>query len=105
MDDFGTGYSSLGYLQKYPFDKIKIDQSFVRGLGSAPQNMAIVRAILAIGHSLNIRVSAEGVQSEEELAILRDLGCIEGQGYYFGKPGSAMDIDPSILISKLDKAG
>jgi len=105
MDDFGTGYSSLGYLQKYPFDKIKIDQSFIRGFGGAPQNAAIVRAILAIGHSLNLKVSAEGVQSEEELAILRDLGCIEGQGYYFGKPIPAADIDPALLISELKIAG
>ncbi len=103
MDDFGTGYSSLSYLQKYPFDKIKIDQSFVRGLGSAPHNAAIVRAILAIGHSLNIRVSAEGVQSDEELAILRDLGCIEGQGYYFGKPAPARAIPADLLLSGLQK--
>ncbi|MBC8037518.1 MAG: EAL domain-containing protein [Rhizobiales bacterium] len=103
MDDFGTGYSSLSYLQKYPFDKIKIDQSFVRGLGSAPQNVAIVRAILAIGHSLNIRVSAEGVMTDEELAILRDLGCLEGQGYHFGKPLRAAAISPDLLASGLRK--
>ena len=103
MDDFGTGYSSLGYLQKYPFDKIKIDQSFIRGLGGSPHNAAIVRAILAIGHSLNIKVSAEGVQSEEELAILRDLGCVEGQGFYFSKPIPAKEIDPGLLVSGLKK--
>ncbi len=99
MDDFGTGYSSLSYLQKYLFDKIKIDQSFVRGLGGTSPNAAIVRAILAIGYSLNIRVSAEGIQTAEELAILRDLGCTEGQGYYFGKPLRATEIDPALLLS------
>ncbi|MGH6855541.1 MAG: EAL domain-containing protein [Aestuariivirga sp.] len=103
MDDFGTGYSSLGYLQKYPFDKIKIDQSFVRGLGGAPHNMAIVRAILAIGSSLNIRVCAEGVMTAEELATLRDLGCVEGQGFFFGKPMPAADIPAELRNPRIEK--
>lgn len=86
MDDFGTGYSSISYLQKFHFDKIKIDRSLITDLGTSPRNVEIVRAILAIGKSLNMRVLAEGIEMESELLALRELGCHEGQGYYFGRP-------------------
>ncbi len=89
MDDFGTGYSSISYLQKFHFDKIKIDRSLVTGLSTNPRNVEIVRAILAIGKSLNMRVLAEGIENESELQTLRELGCHEGQGYYFGRPTPA----------------
>ena len=89
MDDFGTGYSSISYLQKVNFDKIKIDRSFITGLATSPRNLEIVRAILAIGKSLNIRILAEGIETESEYLTLRELGCHEGQGYYFGRPMSA----------------
>ncbi len=86
MDDFGTGYSSLGYLRRFPFDKIKIDQSFVQGMTHRDDCMAIVRAVIGLGRSLGIAVNAEGVETEEQLAQLRDEGCGELQGYLFSKP-------------------
>jgi len=83
MDDFGTGYSSLSYLRSFPFDKIKIDQSFVRDLASNRGAQAIVRAIVSLGLGLGVTITAEGVETEEELACLRAEGCHEGQGFLF----------------------
>ena len=83
MDDFGTGYSSLSYLRSFPFDKIKIDQSFVRGLGTNNDAQAIVRAIISLGVGLGVTITAEGVETEAELACLRTEGCHEGQGFLF----------------------
>jgi diguanylate cyclase (GGDEF)-like protein/PAS domain S-box-containing protein len=85
MDDFGTGYSSLSYLRSFPFDKIKIDRSFVSNLDARPDSQAIVRAILSLGTSLGITITAEGVESEQDLACLRAEGCAEGQGFLFAK--------------------
>jgi diguanylate cyclase (GGDEF)-like protein/PAS domain S-box-containing protein len=85
MDDFGTGYSSLSYLRSFPFDKIKIDRSFVHDLGSNAEGQAIVRAILSLGTSLGITITAEGVETDAELACLQAAGCHEGQGYLFSK--------------------
>ena len=85
MEDFGTGYSSLSYLRKFPFDKIKIDQSFVRNLADNADSQAIVRAILSLGSSLGITITAEGVETEAELECLKTEGCNEGQGYLFSK--------------------
>lgn len=89
MDDFGTGYSSLSYLQKFPFDKIKIDQSFVRGMMENPECGAIVRAVAGLGASLGIRTTAEGVETAEQLDAIRAEGCTEVQGYFTGRPLSA----------------
>jgi EAL domain-containing protein (putative c-di-GMP-specific phosphodiesterase class I) len=86
MDDFGTGYSSLDTLQSFPFDKIKIDKSFVLRALTSHQATAIVRAVLALGRSLDIPVLAEGVETEEQLALLTREGCSEAQGYYYGHP-------------------
>jgi EAL domain-containing protein (putative c-di-GMP-specific phosphodiesterase class I) len=86
MDDFGTGYSSLGYLQRFPFDKIKIDQSFIRALGSDADSLAIVRAVIGLGRSLRMPVVAEGVETEEQLALLRREQCDGIQGYLIGEP-------------------
>jgi diguanylate cyclase (GGDEF)-like protein/PAS domain S-box-containing protein len=83
MDDFGTGYSSLSYLRSFPFDKIKIDQSFVRGLGTNSDAQAIVRAIISLGVGLGVTITAEGVETETELNCLRAEGCHEGQGFLF----------------------
>jgi diguanylate cyclase (GGDEF)-like protein/PAS domain S-box-containing protein len=86
MDDFGTGYSSLSYLRSFPFDKIKVDQSFVRGLGTNNDARAIVRAIISLGVGLGVTITAEGVETEAELACLRSEGCHEGQGFLFSHP-------------------
>ena len=86
MDDFGTGYSSLAYLQKFPFDKIKIDRSFVNDLSKRPQSIAIVRAVAAMSSSLGMKTTAEGVETEEQLQTLKEEGCTEVQGYLFSKP-------------------
>ena len=85
MDDFGTGYSSLSYLRSFPFDKIKIDQTFVRGLGDNREGQAIVRAIVSLGVSLGVTITAEGVETESELHCLRSEGCHEGQGFLFSR--------------------
>jgi diguanylate cyclase (GGDEF)-like protein len=88
MDDFGTGYSSLGYLLSYPFHSIKIDRSFVRGLGEQANSLAIVRAITTLASSLGISTTAEGVETEQQLDLLRELGCREAQGFFFSRPKS-----------------
>ncbi len=86
MDDFGTGYSSLSYLNRFPFDKIKIDRSFVNDLGRRGKGQAIVKAVVGIGRSLGIRICAEGVETVDQLRFLERAGCNEVQGYYFAKP-------------------
>jgi EAL domain-containing protein (putative c-di-GMP-specific phosphodiesterase class I) len=86
VDDFGTGYSSLSYLRKFPIDALKIDQSFVRQITTVPDETTIVTAVISMGRSLNLRVVAEGVETEEELAFLQAHQCDEAQGYYFSKP-------------------
>jgi diguanylate cyclase (GGDEF)-like protein len=96
MDDFGTGYSSLSYLRSFPFDKIKIDQSFIRDLPSNKEAAAIVRAITALGNSLGMVTVAEGVERPDQLARLRDEGCSEVQGYLFSTPRPTNDI-PALL--------
>lgn len=90
MDDFGTGYSSISYLQKFPFDKIKIDGSFVSGLGENADCTAIVRAVASLGASLGIKTTAEGVETPEQLAAIRAEGCTETQGFLTGRPMTAM---------------
>lgn len=86
LDDFGTGYASLGYLQKLPFDRLKIDRSFVSGLPTNEKSAAIVRAVVNLGHSLGIQITAEGVETEDQVTFLRECGCEVGQGYLFAKP-------------------
>jgi diguanylate cyclase len=86
LDDFGTGYSSLSYLQSFPFDKIKLDQSFVRKIGSSDKSTAIVQAIVGLGRALAVPVIAEGVETANQLAFLAKEGCTELQGYLMGRP-------------------
>lgn len=86
MDDFGSGYSSLSYLQAFPFDKIKIDRAFVINLGRNPQSAAIVRAVIDLGHGLEMSIVAEGVETQEQLGFLSEEGCDAVQGYFIGRP-------------------
>ena len=86
MDDFGSGYSSLSYLQAFPFDKIKIDRAFVMNLGRNPQSAAIIRAVIGLGHGMNMSIVAEGVETPEQLGFLAEQGCDSVQGYLLGKP-------------------
>jgi predicted signal transduction protein with EAL and GGDEF domain len=92
MDDFGTGYSSLSYLRSFPFDKIKIDQSFVRDLAERPDSIAIIRAVAGLGLSFGVTTTAEGVETQEQLDQMRAEGCTEVQGYFFSKPVPASEI-------------
>ena len=92
MDDFGTGYSSLSYLRSFPFDKIKIDRSFVRELVERPDCVAIVRAVAGLGMSLGIATTAEGVETREQLEQLRAEGCTEIQGYLISPPRPAREV-------------
>jgi predicted signal transduction protein with EAL and GGDEF domain len=92
MDDFGTGYSSLSYLHKFPFDKIKIDRSFVKELTERPDCMAIIRAVAGLGINLGIATTAEGVETREQFERLREEGCTEVQGYLISPPRPANEI-------------
>jgi EAL domain-containing protein (putative c-di-GMP-specific phosphodiesterase class I) len=92
MDDFGTGYSSLSYLRKFPFDKLKIDRSFISDVDSDAEAETIVQAIIAMSRSLRLEVTAEGVETSQQFAMLRALGCTYAQGYLLGRPGSASQI-------------
>jgi diguanylate cyclase (GGDEF)-like protein/PAS domain S-box-containing protein len=86
LDDFGTGYSSLSYLRSFPFDKIKIDQTFVRDLEKSEDSVAIIQSIATLGKNLRMTTTAEGVETIEQLKIVRNAGCTEAQGYYFSRP-------------------
>jgi len=102
MDDFGTGYSSLATLRAFPFDKLKVDRSFVRDLGEGSESLAIINAILGLGRGLRMPVVVEGVETEVQAEILRRCGCDEMQGYLLGRPASidrfALITDPTGLL-------
>ena len=92
IDDFGTGYSSLAYIKHLNVDRIKIDQSFVRDLTYNSESYSIVNAIITMGHSLGLKVLAEGIETPQQFALLKELGCDEGQGYLFSRPQPAKQV-------------
>ena len=92
IDDFGTGFSSLSYLSRFPIDRLKIDQSFVRDIENTPANESISRAIVSLAKSLSLSVVAEGIEQPAEMAVLERMLCSEGQGYFFAKPMPATDL-------------
>jgi EAL domain-containing protein (putative c-di-GMP-specific phosphodiesterase class I) len=102
VDDFGTGYSSLSYLEQFPLDELKIDRSFVSVIQATRDDAPIVTAIIAMAHGLGLRVVAEGVETELQLAFLRDRACDEYQGYLFSKPVAADDF--AILLTRAQQA-
>jgi EAL domain-containing protein (putative c-di-GMP-specific phosphodiesterase class I) len=105
LDDFGTGYSSLGYLRKLRFTTIKVDRSFVQGAAEQhPESLAIVRAVVAMAQSLEMTTTAEGVETAEQAALIRDMGCNKIQGYYFGRPMPAADAR-AIFLRNAREAG
>jgi EAL domain-containing protein (putative c-di-GMP-specific phosphodiesterase class I) len=93
LDDFGTGYSSLLYLRRFPFDKLKIDSSFVRSIEKAADAAAIVHAVVSLGRGLGMKVTAEGVETADQHLFLRAAGVHSMQGYRFGRPVTAAEID------------
>jgi diguanylate cyclase (GGDEF)-like protein len=100
IDDFGTGYSSLGYLKSFPVDTLKIDQSFVQGLSNQGNDNAIVRAVVTVAKTLNMDVTAEGVETDHQRLELKALGCDRAQGFLFAAPAEAGDVGPLLAISK-----
>jgi EAL domain-containing protein (putative c-di-GMP-specific phosphodiesterase class I) len=101
MDDFGTGYSSLSYLQKFPFDKIKIDRSFISELSESEEASAIVRAVTGLAASFKMETTAEGVETEEQREIARSLGCTEMQGWLVSKARPAAELT-SLFLAQMD---
>ena len=100
MDDFGTGYSSLSYLKQFPIDTLKLDQSFVRGITTAASDAAIATAVIAMAHSLDLKVIGEGVETEEQFAFLHKQKCDYIQGYLFSPPQAAETLEAYLLQRK-----
>lgn len=103
MDDFGTGYSSLSLLRKFPFDKIKIDRSFISEMADRHDSLAIIRAVSAIGVSLGILTTAEGVETRAQFELVKEEGCTEAQGFLFSRPKPAREV-PALLAENQRRA-
>jgi EAL domain-containing protein (putative c-di-GMP-specific phosphodiesterase class I) len=104
VDDFGIGHSSLRYLRQFPVDILKIDKSFVWDLTRGPEDSALARAIVRLAHTMHLDAVAEGVESETQLAILRQLGCDAAQGFYFARPAAAHVVSEMLRSSSLDRS-
>jgi EAL domain-containing protein (putative c-di-GMP-specific phosphodiesterase class I) len=102
IDDFGTGYSSLSYLKRFPIDILKVDKSFVDGVGESPEKGALAEAIVQLGNTLHLQTIAEGIEETRQVDGLRALGCQFGQGFYFAKPLPVEEIDE--LLSGLSSS-
>jgi EAL domain-containing protein (putative c-di-GMP-specific phosphodiesterase class I) len=100
LDDFGTGYSSLSYLRSFPFDKIKIDRSFVSELGTSKDSLAIVRAVAGLGKSLGMVTTAEGVETSDQLDLLGREGCTQAQGYLISKPRPIAEVEHMLVLTE-----
>jgi EAL domain-containing protein (putative c-di-GMP-specific phosphodiesterase class I) len=105
LDDFGTGYSSLSYLRSFPFDKIKIDRSFIQDLSNGAEPLAIVNAVAGLAKCLNITSTAEGVETQQQMEVLQSIGCTEMQGYLFSRARPASEIRQFFARRTPDKAG
>ena len=104
IDDFGTGYSSLSYLKTFPIDKLKIDQSFVRGLESDEQDRAITKAIIAMADALGLKTIAEGIEEKGQSSLLKEYGCQQGQGYMFARPLSEEKFVEFVKYNEISKS-
>ena len=93
IDDFGTGYSSLSYLRHLPFDLLKIDQSFIRGMTDSSASLAIPKAIIDMGHSMGLEILSEGIENQQQMLLLKSYGCDLGQGYFLSKPLSPQELE------------
>jgi len=101
IDDFGTGYSSLGYLQRFPVDVLKVDKTFIDGLGRGPQESVLAQGIIALGTSLSLRTVAEGIEEPEQLERLREMGCEFGQGFFLSRPLPARELTELLRLRRI----
>ena len=102
IDDFGTGYSSFSYLRRFPVDELKIDKSFIDNIGSSGEDLAIVRTVVELARILQLRTTAEGIETQQQLDLLRELGCDVGQGYFFARPLHPEDVPAYLARHRLE---